>query len=72
MSLRLTEEQFEHLEALSKVHGMNKTRLLSTMIETEYDAINGNPKMKEALELMQKMNDFIKGIGETKDKDDSV
>lgn len=64
MSLRLTDEQFERLEALSAVHGTNKTRLLAMMIDAEYDALNDSPKMREALRRLQELGDWLKSMGQ--------
>jgi len=64
ISFRLTDEQVEHLEALTKAHNTNRTKLLASMIEAEYDALNDNPKVKKALELMQQMNELLKGAGQ--------
>lgn len=66
VSFRLTDEQFSRLEALEKAYGTNKTRLIVSLLEAEYEALNGNPKMKEALELMQKMNELLKSTGQGK------
>lgn len=64
VAVRFTDEQFEHLEAIVAAHGTNKTRLIVSLVEAEYEALNGNPRMKEALELMQKMNELLKSTGQ--------
>lgn len=61
-NLRLSEEQSEMLEFLSKSSGMSKNAYIVNLIQAEYDMIQGSPKMKEAYELMKKMNDMLKDI----------
>lgn len=65
LNLRLSDEQSKMLEFLAKSIGMSKTACLSNMIQAEYEALQGNPKLREAYELMNKMNELLKGQRES-------
>lgn len=52
-AFRIPEETLARLDEMVQILGTNRTAFLCLKIEQEYEAMQGNPKMKRMLEAMK-------------------
>lgn len=57
LTLRISQDDAKKLSELCRFAGVSRSAFLRGVINKEYDAINGNPKMKELLDNLSKMSD---------------
>jgi len=58
-SFRLEESTIEHLDYLSKLLKTSSTSLIETLINVEFDKINGNPKLQEVIHQMNQLKSVM-------------
>lgn len=66
--VRLKPVTVERLDMLAELSGMSRAEFLNTLINSEYDRVTGNPKLKALLEQMQVLKrqlDELNGDGVT-------
>lgn len=51
--IRLDPEVLEHLDELCKVSGCSRSQFFAACVNTEYDNLQGNPKLKNLLQQMK-------------------
>lgn len=54
-SFRFSDDVASKLEANAKMLKMSNAAYLALKIEQDFDSMNGNPKVKEAVELLEQM-----------------
>lgn len=59
-AFRIPEETVAKLDELARAYGTTKTAFLILKIEQEYDALQGNPRMKKMLSAMQECAQILK------------
>lgn len=52
----------DQLDEICRMMGIKRSEFLITAITSEYDKLQGNPKMKEMLEQMKKIADTMKQL----------
>ena len=62
-NFRLPDTVNDHLNELSKISGLNRTEFIINAIESAYDSMNGNPKMKSVMQQLQNMRNELFGFG---------
>ena len=50
----------EQLDEICRMMGIKRSEFLITAITSEYDRLQGNPKMKEMLEQMKQITETVK------------
>lgn len=61
--IRLSDEQRNQLDDLCKLHNVTITEFFRKCIDSEYDTLKGNPKLKQALEQLNNLNNLINSLG---------
>lgn len=62
ITMRLPEESVKHLDEMSKLMNLKRSEWVQLKIETEYDTLKGNPKIKAFLEEMQKIGNNLRKV----------
>lgn len=68
ITMRLPKETVKHLDEMSNLMNLKRSEWVQLKIETEYDTLKGNPKIKAFLEEMQKIGNNLRKVIEP-DKD---
>jgi hypothetical protein len=58
--VRFTDETLRQLDELCRVYGLNRREWLQLKIAQEYDAMQGNPKLKAAIEALNECEKILK------------
>lgn len=70
-TFRIPDDVLAKLDELARAYGTNRTAFLILKIEQEYDALQGNPRMKKMLSAMQECAQILKmASGEAKELGD--
>lgn len=59
LTFRLSLEEVEKLDAVCELSGLTRSIFFREVINAQYDKINGNPKLKEALEKLKLASDMF-------------
>lgn len=59
---RFSEEVLSKLDSLCEMTGQTRAALLSSLIVSEYDKLNGNPELKQLLSKMRSMEQQLKSM----------
>lgn len=63
----------EQLDELCKIMGIKRSEFLITAITTEYDKMQGNPKLKEMMEQMRMIAETMKQMqGQTSNSSSEI
>jgi predicted DNA-binding protein len=62
-AFRIPEETLAHLDEMVQILGTNRTAFLCLKIEQEYEAMQGNPKMKRMLEALKECAAIMRNAG---------
>lgn len=62
-AFRIPEETLAHLDEMVQILGTNRTAFICLKIEQEYEAMQGNPKMKKMLEALKQCADIMRNAG---------
>lgn len=60
VGLRLSEENIRKLDELARITGHNRTTYIASIIENEYDKLEGSPRMKKALKAIRECEEIIR------------
>lgn len=63
LGIRLNEETVEHLDELARLMNASRATMLETLIEAEYDRVQGNPRAKALLEALRAFADTVQALG---------
>lgn len=64
-SFRLSEDVASKLEANAKLLKLSTSAYIALKIEQDYDSLRGNPKLNEAIELLDDMAELFKRFEES-------
>ena len=59
---RLSEETLKKIDELSTFARITRTKLITQLVDEAYDKINGNPKLKSAMEDLQRVNELLEQL----------
>lgn len=62
LTFRLPVDVLEQLDELCKLTDAKRSEIIINLIISEYDRIQGNPKMKEIMQQMVELEQALKGI----------
>lgn len=63
IGLRLSDDNIRKLDELARITGHNRTTYIASVIENEYDKLEGSPKMKKALQALRECEEIIRKAG---------
>lgn len=62
-AFRIPDKTLAHLDEMVQILGTNRTAFLCLKIEQEYEAMQGNPKMKKMLAALKECADIMRNAG---------
>ena len=62
-AFRIPEETLAKLDEMVQIVGTNRTAFITMKIEQEYEAMQGNPKIKKALKALKECAEIMRDAG---------
>lgn len=62
-AFRIPEETLAKLDEMVQIVGTNRTAFITMKIEQEYEAMQGNPKIKKALKALKECSEIMRNAG---------
>ena len=62
-AFRIPEETLAKLDEMVQILGTNRTAFINLKIEQEYEAMQGNPKIKKALKAIKECTEIMRNAG---------
>ena len=62
LGVRIDENAIAHLDELARLMNTSRADMLLTLIEAEYDRVQGNPRAKAVLDALRSFADTIQGL----------
>lgn len=59
LQVRVTKQDIAKLQEICKFYGINQSQVIRRFINAEYDNIQGHPELKQAMDKMKELTDFI-------------
>lgn len=64
ITVRFRDTQLEKLDALAQLSGSTRSEVLQEIVEAQYDKINGNPQLKQAMQKLRDIQEQVRGLQE--------
>lgn len=65
INVRMTKDGLEHLDTLASIAGVSRAQYLRILVDNQWDAYVGNPKLKEVLDQMADLTKKMQALSDS-------